>query len=139
MVTGRGAELGTPLIEHSDFIMFTGSTATGRRVAAQCGEQLISCAMELGGKNALLALPDAPLWRAVPGAVQGITSNSGQLCISIERLYVHDAIYDAFVPRLAERLAGLRARLEPHLRRRHGVARQRRPARQDHRRTSTTR
>ena len=73
------------------------------------------------------------------GAVQGITSNSGQLCISIERVYVHDAIYDAFVPRLAERLAGLRARLEPHVRRRHGVARQRRPARQDHGSTSTTR
>jgi succinate-semialdehyde dehydrogenase/glutarate-semialdehyde dehydrogenase len=64
--------------------------------------------MELGGKNALLVLPDAPLWRAVPGAVQGITSNGGQLCISIERVYVHDAIYDAFVPRLAERLKALR-------------------------------
>ena len=108
VVTGRGAELGTPLIEHSDFIMFTGSTATGRTVAAQCGERLMSCAMELGGKNALLVLPDAPLWRAVPGAVQGITSNSGQLCISIERVYVHDAIYDAFVPRLAEKLQALR-------------------------------
>ena len=108
VVTGRGAELGTPLIEHTDFIMFTGSSATGRKVAAQCGERLMSCAMELGGKNALLVLPDAPLWRAVPGAVQGITSNSGQLCISIERIYVHDAVYDAFVPRLAERLSGLK-------------------------------
>jgi succinate-semialdehyde dehydrogenase/glutarate-semialdehyde dehydrogenase len=108
VVTGRGAELGSPLIEHSDFIMFTGSTATGRKVAAQCGERLMGCAMELGGKNALLVLPDAPLWRAVPGAVQGITSNSGQLCISIERVYVHDAIYDAFVPRLAEKFRELR-------------------------------
>ncbi len=108
VVTGRGAELGAPLIEHADFIMFTGSTATGRKVAAQCGERLIDCAMELGGKNALLVLPDAPLWRAVPGAVQGITSNGGQLCISIERVYVHDAIYDAFVPRLVERFAALR-------------------------------
>ena len=108
VVTGRGAELGTPLIDGADFIMFTGSTATGRKVAAQCGERLKSCAMELGGKNALLVLPDAPLWRAVPGAVQGITSNGGQLCISIERVYVHDAVYDAFVPRLAERLKALR-------------------------------
>jgi len=108
VVTGRGAELGTPLIDAADFIMFTGSTATGRNVAAQCGERLMGCAMELGGKNALLVLPDAPLWRAVPGAVQGITSNGGQLCISIERVYVHDAIYDAFVPRLAERLKALR-------------------------------
>jgi succinate-semialdehyde dehydrogenase/glutarate-semialdehyde dehydrogenase len=108
VVTGRGAELGAPLIEHADFIMFTGSTATGRKVAAQCAERLMDCAMELGGKNALLVLPDAPLWRAVPGAAQGITSNGGQLCISIERVYVHDAIYDAFVPRLVERFAALR-------------------------------
>jgi succinate-semialdehyde dehydrogenase/glutarate-semialdehyde dehydrogenase len=108
VVTGRGAELGAPLIEHADFIMFTGSTATGRQVAAQCGQRLMSCAMELGGKNALLVLPDAPLWRAVPGAVQGITSNAGQLCVSVERVYVHDAIYDVFVPRLAERLKALR-------------------------------
>ena len=89
-------------------MMFTGSTATGRKVAAQCGERLKDCSMELGGKNALLVLPDAPLWRAVPGAVQGITSNSGQLCISIERVYVHDAVYDAFVPRLAEALRAVR-------------------------------
>ena len=108
VVTGRGAELGAPLIEHADFIMFTGSTATGRKVAAQCAERLMDCAMELGGKNALLVLPDAPLWRAVPGAAQGITSNGGQLCISIERVYVHAAIYDAFVPRLVERFAALR-------------------------------
>jgi succinate-semialdehyde dehydrogenase / glutarate-semialdehyde dehydrogenase len=108
VVTGRGAELGTPLVDAADYMMFTGSTATGRVVAAACGERLKDCSMELGGKNALLVLPDAPLWRAVPGAVQGITSNSGQLCISIERVYVHDAIYDAFVPRLAERLSGLR-------------------------------
>jgi succinate-semialdehyde dehydrogenase/glutarate-semialdehyde dehydrogenase len=108
VVTGRGAALGAPLIEHSDFIMFTGSTATGRRVAAQCGDHLIGCAMELGGKNALLVLPDAPLWRTLPGVVQGITSSGGQLCVSIERIYVHDAAYDAFVPRLAERLGSLR-------------------------------
>ena len=108
IVTGRGSELGEPLIGAVDYMMFTGSTATGRTVAAQCGARLKDCSMELGGKNALLVLPDAALWRAVPGALQGITSNGGQLCISIERLYVHDAIYDAFVPRLAERLKAVR-------------------------------
>jgi succinate-semialdehyde dehydrogenase/glutarate-semialdehyde dehydrogenase len=108
VVTGRGAELGGPLVDAVDYMMFTGSTATGRTVAAQCGERLKDCSMELGGKNALLVLPDAALWRAVPGAVQGITSSSGQLCISIERLYVHEAIYEAFVPRLAERLKAVR-------------------------------
>lgn len=108
VVTGRGAELGAPLVDAVDYMMFTGSTATGRTVAALCGERLKDCSMELGGKNALLVLPDAALWRAVPGAAQGITSSSGQLCISIERVYVHDAVYDAFVPRLAERLSDMR-------------------------------
>jgi succinate-semialdehyde dehydrogenase / glutarate-semialdehyde dehydrogenase len=108
VVTGRGSELGEPLVDAVDYLMFTGSTATGRTVASQCGARLKDCSMELGGKNALLVLPDAALWRAVPGALQGITSNSGQLCISIERVYVHDAIHDAFVPRLVERLKAVR-------------------------------
>ena len=108
VVTGRGSELGGALIGAADYVMFTGSTATGRTVAAQCGERLKDCSMELGGKNALLVLPDAALWRAVPGTLQGIISNSGQLCISIERVYVHDAAYDAFLPRLVEALRAVR-------------------------------
>ena len=88
--------------------MFTGSTATGRTVAAQAAARLKDSAMELGGKNPLLVLSDAALDRTVRGAVRGICSNSGQLCISIERIYVHDAIYDAFVPRLAEALRNVR-------------------------------
>lgn len=108
VVTGRGAELGEPLTDAVDYMMFTGSTATGRTVAALCGERLKDCSMELGGKNPLLILPDAPLRRAVPGTVQGIVSSSGQLCISTERIYVHDDIYDAFVPRLVEALGAVR-------------------------------
>jgi succinate-semialdehyde dehydrogenase/glutarate-semialdehyde dehydrogenase len=108
VVTGRGAELGEPLVDGADYLMFTGSTATGRKVAALAAERLKDSSMELGGKNALLVLPDASLRRAVPGAVRGITSNSGQLCISIERLYVHEAVGDAFTQRLAEALRGLR-------------------------------
>jgi succinate-semialdehyde dehydrogenase / glutarate-semialdehyde dehydrogenase len=108
VVTGRGSELGGALVDTVDYLMFTGSTATGKTVAARCGERLKDCSMELGGKNALLVLPDAALWRAVPGTVQGVTSNGGQLCVSIERIYVHDAIYDAFVPRLAEALRAVR-------------------------------
>ena len=104
VVTGRGSTLGEPLIDAVDYMMFTGSTATGRKVAARCGERLLDCSMELGGKNALLVLPDASLRRAVPGASQGITASGGQLCVSIERLYVHDAVYDTFVPRLTESL-----------------------------------
>ncbi|GAB47514.1 aldehyde dehydrogenase family protein, partial [Mobilicoccus pelagius] len=86
VVTGPGSELGTPIIENSDFLMFTGSTATGRIVAAQAGERLIDCSMELGGKNALLVLDDADLDKAVSGAVRACFSNTGQLCISIERI-----------------------------------------------------
>jgi succinate-semialdehyde dehydrogenase / glutarate-semialdehyde dehydrogenase len=104
VVTGRGSELGEPLIEAADFLMFTGSTATGKKVAAQAAARLKECAMELGGKNPLLVLPDAGLGAAVRGAVRGITANAGQLCVHIERLYVHNDIYDAFVPRLVEAL-----------------------------------
>jgi succinate-semialdehyde dehydrogenase/glutarate-semialdehyde dehydrogenase len=88
--------------------MFTGSTATGKIVAAQAAERLKDCSMELGGKNALLVLPDASLGRTVAGTVRGVTANSGQLCISIERVYVHDAVYDAFVPRLVEALRAVK-------------------------------
>lgn len=97
VVTGEGAVLGTPLIEECDFLAFTGSTATGRKVARQAGERLIGCALELGGKNPMIVLADADLDAAVAGAVRGCFSSAGQLCISIERLYVHDALYHRFV------------------------------------------
>ena len=108
VVTGRGTELGEPLVEAADYVTFTGATATGRIVAAYAARRLKGCSMELGGKNPLLVLPDADLDDAVRGAVRGICSTSGQLCIAIERLYVHDAIHDAFVPRLAEALRAVR-------------------------------
>lgn len=99
VVTGSGAELGAPIIDHSDFLMFTGSTEVGRDVAAEAGRRLIDCSMELGGKNALLLLDDADLGKAVPGAVRACFSNTGQLCISIERMYVARSQWDDFVPR----------------------------------------
>ena len=101
VVTGSGAHLGTPIIESSDFLMFTGSTAVGRNVAGQAGEHLIDCSMELGGKNALLVLDDADVGKAVDGAVRACFSNTGQLCISIERIYVPYALWDEFSARFA--------------------------------------
>ncbi|MCG5433973.1 succinic semialdehyde dehydrogenase [Mycobacterium sp. MYCO198283] len=98
-VTGPGSELGTPIIEQSDYLMFTGSTATGRTVAKQAAERLIDYSMELGGKNALLVLDDADVKKAVSGAVRAAFSNAGQLCISIERIYVHRSLWDDFVTR----------------------------------------
>jgi succinate-semialdehyde dehydrogenase / glutarate-semialdehyde dehydrogenase len=101
VVTGSGSELGGPIIEQSDYLMFTGSTAVGRTVAAQAGQQLIDCSMELGGKNALLVLDDADIGKAVSGAVRAAFSNAGQLCISVERIYVPGTLWDEFTTRYA--------------------------------------
>ena len=108
VVTGRGAELGTPLIENVDFLMFTGSTATGRTVAAQAAERLIDYSMELGGKNAMIVLADADLQKATEGAVRACFSNTGQLCISIERLFVQDSIFDRFAEAFAAKTRALK-------------------------------
>lgn len=108
IVTGNGPELGPPLIEHIDFLSFTGSTETGRLVAQQAAARLIGCSLELGGKNPMLVLADADLDAAVDGAVRGAFASAGQLCISIERLYVHTAIHDRFLERFVARTRALR-------------------------------
>jgi succinate-semialdehyde dehydrogenase/glutarate-semialdehyde dehydrogenase len=96
VVTGSGRTLGTPLIEGSDYIRFTGSTETGRHIAAETGRNLINCSLELGGKNPAIVLPDADIEKAANGLCRGCFTNAGQLCISIERLYVHEDIREAF-------------------------------------------
>jgi len=108
VVTGSGSELGPHLIDGVDYIMFTGSTATGRKVAEQAGSRLIGASMELGGKNAMIVLEDANISRAVEGAERALFSNTGQLCISMERLFVHDAVADEFTDRLVRRTRKLR-------------------------------
>jgi succinate-semialdehyde dehydrogenase/glutarate-semialdehyde dehydrogenase len=99
VVTGRGSDLGTPIIDNVDSVMFTGSTRVGRTVATRAAERLVACSLELGGKNPMLVLDDADLDRAVPGAVRACFSGTGQLCISAERMYVDASIWDDFVPR----------------------------------------
>jgi succinate-semialdehyde dehydrogenase/glutarate-semialdehyde dehydrogenase len=108
IVTGSGSELGPHLIDGSDYIMFTGSTKTGRTVAEQAGKRLIGASMELGGKNAMLVLADADLGAAVEGAERALFSNAGQLCISIERLFVHESVADEFTQRLVERVGKMK-------------------------------
>ncbi|WP_307806891.1 succinic semialdehyde dehydrogenase [Naasia sp. SYSU D00057] len=108
VVCGPGAEIGPALIGAVDYVMFTGSTATGRTIARQCAERLIGFSAELGGKNPLLVLADADLHRAVEGAVRACFANSGQLCVSIERLYVVDEVYDRFVPAFVEAVRSMR-------------------------------
>ncbi|MBJ7519655.1 MAG: succinate-semialdehyde dehydrogenase (NADP(+)) [Solirubrobacteraceae bacterium] len=112
VVTGSGARLGKPMIEGSDYIMFTGSTATGRTVASQAGEQLIPCSMELGGKNAMIVCEDANISKAVDGAERAMFGNAGQLCISIERLLVHESVADEFTRRLAQRIGEMKLNTE---------------------------
>ena len=107
VVTGRGSTLGSAIIEQVDFVTFTGSTEVGRTVARQAADQLIGCALELGGKNAMVVLEDADLEQAVDGAVRGCFASAGQLCISIERLLVHESVADAFTQRFVGRVNGL--------------------------------
>jgi succinate-semialdehyde dehydrogenase/glutarate-semialdehyde dehydrogenase len=102
VVTGSGSDLGDPLIDRVDFVDFTGSSSTGRHIAERAGRNLIDCSLELGGKNPMIVFDDADVEAAVRGAVRGCFTNAGQLCISIERLYVHASIYDEFVERFAE-------------------------------------
>ncbi|WP_416840871.1 succinic semialdehyde dehydrogenase [Haloferax sp. DFSO52] len=96
VVTGDGPRLGEPLIERVDYVSFTGSTDVGRVVAETAGRHLTDCSLELGGKNPLLVLDDADVEKAARGAVRGCFANAGQLCISIERIYVHEAVADEF-------------------------------------------
>lgn len=108
IVLGRGSVIGEQLLDEADYVMFTGSTASGRRIAEGAGRRLVDCSLELGGKNAMLVLADADLDRTVEGAVRACFSSSGQLCISIERLYVAREIRDRFVPRFVEAVEALR-------------------------------
>ncbi|MEJ2483251.1 MAG: succinic semialdehyde dehydrogenase [Gemmatimonadota bacterium] len=108
VVSGSGLEAGAALVRSADYVAFTGSTETGRIVAAAAGERLVGASLELGGKNAMIVRGDADLERAVEGALQGCFSNAGQLCLSIERIYVHRSMHDAFLARFSERTAALR-------------------------------
>ena len=108
VVNGYG-DVGAALIDSGvDFVEFTGSVATGKKVAAMCGERLIPCVMELGGKAPALVMDDANLDRALGAVLWGGFANAGQGCASIERLLVHEKVYDAFVPKLVERVKALR-------------------------------
>jgi len=108
IVTGSGASLGKPLIDGVDYICFTGSTATGRTIARQAGENLIRCSLELGGKNPMLVMGDADLKGAVNGAIRGCFANSGQLCISFERLLLQNEIYAGFLHEFVKKTSSLR-------------------------------
>ena len=107
VATGRGGT-GRALIDEVDMIMFTGSTPTGRKVAVAAAERLIPCSLELGGKDPMIVLRDADLDRAANSAVFYSMQNSGQTCISIERVYVEAPVYDEFVQKVTQKVSDLR-------------------------------
>lgn len=108
VLTGDGST-GEALLEaRPDRVCFTGSVSTGRKVASRCGELLIPVTLELGGKDPMIVLEDAPLERAVNCALWSGFSNAGQICASTERIYVRREVASVFARRLAEAVNGLR-------------------------------
>ncbi len=107
IATGRG-ETGAALVQEVDMIMFTGSTRTGRKVAEAAAQRLIPASLELGGKDPMIVLSDADLERAANFATYYAMQNAGQTCISIERVYVEEPVYDEFVSKVSDKVRALR-------------------------------
>jgi acyl-CoA reductase-like NAD-dependent aldehyde dehydrogenase len=107
VATGDGAA-GEALIDAVDMIMFTGSTPTGRRVMERAARTLTPVSLELGGKDPMIVLADADVERAANTAVYASMQNGGQTCVSIERVYVEEPIYEDFVQRVARKVGALR-------------------------------
>jgi acyl-CoA reductase-like NAD-dependent aldehyde dehydrogenase len=107
VATGRGGT-GAALIEHVDYVMFTGSVSTGRKVAVEAGKSLTPHSLELGGKDPMIVLRDADLERAANGAVYWGMANGGQICQAVERVYVEEPVYDEFVNKVVEKTRVLR-------------------------------
>ena len=108
LVATGTAEAGAALIDHVDMLHFTGSTAVGRKVMARAAERPVPVTLELGGNDPMIVLRDADLDRAARAALFGGMHNGGQACISVERVYVEEAVHDEFVRRVVEQARRLR-------------------------------
>lgn len=110
VVAGDGNEIGNAVVDAGDYVCFTGSTATGTKVAERAASSLTGVSLELGGKNPLIVLDDVDPAKAAANAVYACFSSMGQLCVSIERIYVQRSVAaaftDAFVARVAELTQG---------------------------------
>ncbi len=106
-VTGD-AETGKAVIDQADVVCFTGSVPTGRRIAVHCAERLIPCYLELGGKDPVVVTASADIERATTAVLRGGAHANGMVCFSVERIYVAEAIHDAFVARLIEKARAVR-------------------------------
>ena len=107
VVVGDGPQIGGAVVDNVDHVCFTGSTATGRTVAARAGERLISASMELGGKNAMYVADDVDVETVAEGAVRACFSSTGALCVSVERLYLHEDIAEGFLAAFVRRVRAL--------------------------------
>ncbi len=107
VVVGDGETVGNAITDNVDYVAFTGSTATGRKVAERAARRLIGCSLELGGKNPLIVLEGANIKRAAEIAIAGAFGSAGQLCVSIERVYVPKRIKDEFLAEIAKRTESL--------------------------------
>jgi acyl-CoA reductase-like NAD-dependent aldehyde dehydrogenase len=107
VLTGMG-DVGAELIDHVDFVMFTGSTATGRKVAERAARTLTPVGLELGGKDPMIVLRDADVEKAANAATWYSMQNGGQTCISVERVYVEEPVYDEFVQLVTQKVGKLR-------------------------------
>jgi acyl-CoA reductase-like NAD-dependent aldehyde dehydrogenase len=104
-----GGDIGGALVQADvDLVVFTGSVATGRRIAVACAERLVPCSLELGGKDAAIVLKDCKLERTANGLVWGAFTNAGQNCASIERVYIDKAIAGELIPKIVEATKALR-------------------------------
>ncbi|UBH04608.1 aldehyde dehydrogenase [Leucobacter sp. Psy1] len=110
VVTGLGVEAGAPLVSHPDLakISFTGSTATGSRIASEAAARFIGCTLELGGKSPNIVFDDADVSNAAMGVIAGIYAAGGQTCIAGSRVFAHKAVYDELLERVTERAQSIR-------------------------------
>src|SRR5690606_19999237 len=106
-MTGHGPT-GAAVVDNADYVQFTGSTRTGRIIGARAAKRLVPFSLELGGKDAMLVLDDADVDRAANAAVWGGMCNSGQMCTSVERVYVLAPVYDEFVAKVVDKVRTLR-------------------------------
>jgi len=107
IVAGPGARVGNAVVDSCDYVCFTGSTPTGTTVGKRAAGRLIGSSLELGGKNPLIVLGDADPARAAEDAVYACFSSMGQLCVSIERIYVQASIADDFTREFSRRVEAL--------------------------------
>lgn len=98
-----GGQTGQDIIDNVDIICFTGSVPTGRKVAEACARNFIPAFLELGGKDPVVVTKTADIERATDAVLRGSVHATGQICFSIERVYVDESIHDAFVDRLVEK------------------------------------